>query len=41
VGQRLAQARRAEQQHMVQRLAALAAAPMKISSCSRALAWPT
>jgi hypothetical protein len=37
----LAQARRAEQQHVVQRLGAPRAAPMKISSCSRALAWPT
>jgi hypothetical protein len=31
----------AEQQHVVQRLRTLLRAPMKISSCSRALAWPT
>jgi hypothetical protein len=41
VGQRgLAQARRAEEQHVVERLAALAGGLMKISSCSRIFCWP-
>jgi hypothetical protein len=42
VGQRgLAQARRAEQQRVVERFARLRAAEMKISSWSRIFSWPT